>query len=297
MAKQTKMKFKILALSANDKAIEWAMKLKSQQGLTEAMCQYGVSINFNNDENMKIGILGLGEVGQAIKEVYLNCGQDHDIKVNDLKAGINEFEEAMQILNVCIPYSEKFEEVVEAICRKYNPGVTVIHSTVPAGTTKRLNDKVGRVVHSPVRGVHPKLYEGVKTFIKYIGADDQEIGEFVKNHFVDDLKLPVVLFDQSKATELAKLLDTTYYGLCIAYHKYADDICREAGVKFTDVMTDFNESYNLGYKVLGKHNVVRPVLYAPEDGKIGGHCVIPNAELLREQFGDDPVLQSILRLK
>jgi len=247
---------------------------------------------------MKIGILGLGEVGQAIKEVYLNANTiNFEIKANDLKAGVNEFEEAMVFLNVCLPYSAKFEEIVEGYARQYNPGIIIIHSTVPVGTTERLNAKIGRVVHSPVRGVHPKLFEGVKTFIKYIGADDAEVGEVVKNHLVDDLKLPVVLFDRSKATELAKLLDTTYYGLCIAYHKYAGDICREVGVKFTDVMTDFNESYNLGYKQLGKHNVVRPVLYAPEDGKIKGHCVIPNAEILREQFGDDEILKSILRLK
>ena len=247
---------------------------------------------------MKIGILGLGEVGQAIKEVYLNADtRNFEIMVNDLKKGINEFGPMIEVLNVCIPYSDKFEQIVEAICDRYVVGVKIIHSTVPVGTTERLNAKLGSVVHSPVRGVHPKLYEGVKTFIKYIGADDAEVGEAVKNHFVDDLKLPVVLFDRSKATELAKLLDTTYYGLAIAYHKYADDICREAGVKFTDVMTDFNESYNLGYKQLGKHNVVRPVLYAPEDGKIKGHCVIPNAEILREQFGDDEILKSILRLK
>jgi len=49
MAKETKMKFKILALSANDKAIEWAMKLKNPHGLTEALCQYQVSISVDDE--------------------------------------------------------------------------------------------------------------------------------------------------------------------------------------------------------------------------------------------------------
>lgn len=253
---------------------------------------------------MKIGILGLGEVGQAIKEVYLNADTfDFDILINDIKQGINDFivpddvADQMQFLHICIPFNEKFEEIVGSVIEKYKPVNVVIHSTVAVGTTKRLHDKFGGVAHSPIRGVHPKLFEGVKTFIKYVGADSEDLGQAIKNHFVDDLKLPVVLFDNSKTSELGKLLSTTYYGLAISFHKYADDLCREAGVRFVDVMTDFNESYNLGYKQLGKHNVVRPVLYAPEDGKIGGHCVIPNAEILKEKFGDDPILESILRLR
>ena len=43
-------------------------------------------------------------------------------------------------------------------------------------------------------------------------------------------------------------------------------------------------------------NVVRPVLYPPKDGKIGGHCVIPNAELCKKFF-DSTVLDYILELK
>jgi hypothetical protein len=38
------------------------------------------------------------------------------------------------------------------------------------------------VVHSPVRGVHPYLYEGIKTFVKYIGADNKEAGNMADTH-------------------------------------------------------------------------------------------------------------------
>jgi hypothetical protein len=47
-------------------------------------------------------------------------------------------------------------------------------------------------------------------------------------------------------------------------------------------MTDFNKTYNAGYVL--KPNVIRPVLYAPS-GKIGGHCVVPNAKILISQYG------------
>jgi len=254
---------------------------------------------------MKIGILGLGEVGQAIKEVYLNNpkGKEFEIVVCDKAKNLYQFEvpndegDVMQYLHICLPYNEKFEDLVEAVCKKYNPGITIIHSTVKVGTTKRLNDKVGRVVHSPIRGVHPKLYEGVKTFVKYIGYDEFDVGNMIATHFSDDLGLDVGMFENSKTTELGKLLSTTYYGMAIAFHNYTNKICKENGLDFDKVMTDFNGTYNEGYKKLGKENVIRPVLYAPEDGKIGGHCIIPNAKILKEQFGDSEVLKMILDLE
>ena len=44
-------------------------------------------------------------------------------------------------------------------------------------------------------------------------------------------------------------------------------------------------TYNDGYKKLGVHNVQRPDLFRIPDGKvIGGHCVIPNAVLLKKMF-------------
>jgi len=48
---------------------------------------------------------------------------------------------------------------------------------------------------------------------------------------------------------------------------------------FGDVYTVPNQDYNKGYTKLGLERVVRPVLkYVP--GSIGGHCLIPNCELL-----------------
>lgn len=49
MAKETKMKFKILALSANDKATEWAIKIKSVDGLTEAKWSYKIGIEIDEE--------------------------------------------------------------------------------------------------------------------------------------------------------------------------------------------------------------------------------------------------------
>ena len=144
---------------------------------------------------------------------------------------------------------------------------------MPVGTTEKFGHKF---LHSPVRGVHPNLYEGLKTFVKFIGGDTQ-LAEAYSGH-LKTLGIETYICKDAKTTELSKLADTTYYGLCIAFTSDMKKLCDEHDLDFMDVMTKFNHTYNEGYVKLGKPNVTRPVLY-PTD-KIGGHCVIPNAKLL-----------------
>lgn len=251
----------------------------------------------------RIGILGYGEVGKAIAALYPVAGAPYVFIEDTSSSPMHTFDDAqayggINILHVCIPYSSQFVAEVAKYIKQFAPGaLIIIHSTVPVGTTEKVREAAGIVgiatVHSPVRGVHPDLTRGIKTFVKYIGADSPTAGAAAAAHFAR-LKIKAQVVHKSKTTELMKLLDTTYYGLCIAFHAYAEKLCVESDVFFERVMTDPNNTYNAGYTKLGKQGVVRPILYPP-DGPIGGHCVIPNAALLKEQFGEDPLLAAILR--
>lgn len=219
----------------------------------------------------EIGILGYGEIGSSLAKFYKNP------KIKDLKR--NDGLQGVEILHICIPWSDKFIDIVKKEIKEIKPKLTIIHSTVPPGTTKKIG---GMVAHSPVRGVHPHLYEGIKTFVKYIGADNKKAGEMAKKH-LESLGIKTKLVYPSKTSELAKLFCTTYYGLCIAWHGEMAKICKKEKVDFNDVVTELNKTYNEGYAKLGKKNVIRPVLFAPENG-IGGHCVIPNAKILKKYY-------------
>jgi UDP-N-acetyl-D-mannosaminuronate dehydrogenase len=237
---------------------------------------------------MKIGILGYGEVGKAISQFY----PEHLVAT---KKG-NNFEKGMGIIHICLPYNSSFNKTVIKIFEKFRPIYGIIHSTVPVGTTEYLSKRVeAELVHSPIRGVHPNLYEGIKTFVKYIGTDDINVGARVGKHF-KSIGIESEIVMGSKHTEMGKLIDTTYYGLCIAFHDYVDKLCEKEKLRFDDVMTNFNKTYNNGYTILNMENVVRPVLYPPK-GKIGGHCIIPNVKLLKKQFGKNSILKSILKVK
>lgn len=241
----------------------------------------------------KIGILGYGEVGQAIAKFYGSINSPQ-VKIKDLKR--NDGLEGVEILHVCLPWNDKFVEIVKGEIKKIKPKLAIIHSTVVPGATLRIAQGKQKimVVHSPIRGIHPHLFEGIKTFVKYIGADDKKAGELAKNH-LESLGIKTKVFIPSLTTEIGKLLDTSYYGLVIAWHGEMKKICDKFAINFDEAVTDFNKTYNDGYAKLGKPNVVRPVLYPPEKG-VGGHCIVPNAEILKKYF-KSKALDLILQYK
>ena len=242
---------------------------------------------------MRIGIIGLGEVGSAIKMVYEKNQQNFELFTMDVNH--DKINDSVNILNVCIGWSESFISTVVEKARLCN--YVVIHSTVPVGTSKKIEEATQKpVIHSPIRGVHPHLYTGIMTFEKYFGSasEDIAISNYIANHF-ESLGIKTRVLSNSNTTELGKLLDTTYYGICIAWHQHMKEMCDFFNGEFEEAVTLFNNTYNEGYENLGMSNVIRPVLYPP--GKtIGGHCIIPNAEILNEDFKSS-FIEALLKFK
>lgn len=180
--------------------------------------------------------------------------------------------EAVEVLNICFPYSDGFKETVRKYKEEYKPKLTIIHSTVPVGTSRELG-----CVHSPIHGKHPDLYKGIKTFIKYLGAANPEDAELA-DRFLLKAKINTFVCSSPEASELSKILCTTYYGWNIIFNKEVKRICDQYNLPFEEVY-GWNQFYNEGYQKLGMKQFNRPVLEYTE-GKIGGHCVIPNTKLL-----------------
>lgn len=242
-----------------------------------------------------VGIIGYGEVGSSLHEIYKKY--NFTCYILDIQKQINNFPSKVDILNICIPYNKNFIDTVINYINKYTPKVTIIHSTVIPDTTNvilyKLND-LKAVVYSPIRGVHPNLEQGIKTFTKFVGGEDKEAVDYVVNH-LNKLDIQCEVVENSVTAELAKILCTTYYGLCIAFHNDISKLCELYSVNFDEVATKWNNSYNEGYKQLNMSHVVRPVLYPPK-GRIGGHCVINNAKLLKSVY-DSKALDYILELQ
>lgn len=218
-------------------------------------------------------VLGLGEVGTALRAI-LEC-DGHD-PFKDIKA-----EGEYEVLHVAIPYNneEQFTNAINEAKEKFNPDIIVNHSSVPVGTSRKLG-----MVHSPIRGVHPHLEEGIRTMTKFFGGENKR-DALIASSIFSEKGLNVLVAETPEDTEAAKLWSTTGYGLNIILEKYIAQFCKENNLDFDIVYTAWNETYNQGYANLGLPHFCKYILKHME-GAIGGHCIMPNIELLRHPLGD-----------
>lgn len=238
-----------------------------------------------------VGILGVGEVGSAIKKA---CKPFYQVYTKDCKKDSLKGKK-VAILHVCIPYVSwrQFSIPVLEQIKKNRPALVIINSTVAPGTSRKIQKQSGvPTVHAPIMGVHPDLYTYLFKFPKFIGPTDDKGAKLARKHFIA-LGLTPRFFNSPEETELAKLMETTYYGLAIVFCQWLKKYCDRQQLDFENVYTVYNKAYNKGYQK-SLPQVCRPIL-KPMPGKIGGHCVIPNAKILKK-IVQDPFSNLILNL-
>jgi UDP-N-acetyl-D-mannosaminuronate dehydrogenase len=212
-------------------------------------------------------IVGLGEVGKPLLEIMKSRYQVFGVDIN-LPASISRCD----VMHICFPFQsgEFAREVVEYI-DQYRPVLTVINSTVAPGTTRSIAAKSGTaVVHSPVRGKHSRMQQEMLHYVKFVGALDQRSGQLAVEHF-EQIGMKTKLLTSPEASEIAKLTETTYFGVMIAWAQEVERYCMKLGAKYDEVVSFYDEI-----------KFFPPVKYFP--GVIGGHCVMPNIAILRQQF-------------
>lgn len=236
----------------------------------------------SNYKAQSVGILGKGEIGQAIARLCEEAGfsvMTRELDYDQLSG------KTVDILHVNVPEknNKTFLEIVVRNIKELKPKLTIINSTITPGTTKKIQQLTkSLVVHSPIIGIHPHIYESIKSFFpKIIGATSKQSLLEAKRHF-KDLGLKTMVYKSSDESEAAKLLDLVYYAWNIIFCKWVDEVCEKSGLNFDDVYTKHNNTYNSGYKKIFPR-VIRPVLI-PTKGPIGGHCTIPDVEIFHKHF-------------
>jgi UDP-N-acetyl-D-mannosaminuronate dehydrogenase len=222
-------------------------------------------------------ILGMGEVGSTLFELLVergfNCvGIDSD-KPKCRNYSENSLIKNPEYLHVCLPGEliEFSEITIKWIKKIMGLQVVIIHSTVQPGTTKYIQDRFDLpILFSPIRGVHKRFLEDIKKYTKFISSDKVEINHKIKLE-IEKRFQKIQWMSTTKTAELAKILvDTTYYGWLINYAQITKMICDVEKIDFDEMWRFADEIHeNLGN---------RPKMYP---GIIGGHCVIPNLNLIK----------------
>jgi len=213
----------------------------------------------------RVVVVGLGEVG---KPLFQLVSQYHDAVGVDISPV--ERVEHVDVLHICFPFqiSDFIGESARYV-ELFKPALTIVNSTVAVGTTRAIAYRTGAaVVNSPVRGKHARMLDELRSYTKFVGAVQPEDGERAARHF-ESVGLKTRILSSPETTELAKLTETTYFGVLIAWAQEIERYCDQLGQDYDQVVSIFDEIRYLP-----------SVKFFP--GIIGGHCVMPNINILKE---------------
>jgi UDP-N-acetyl-D-mannosaminuronate dehydrogenase len=239
-------------------------------------------------------VVGLGEIGQALFALLKkeNGFTAYALDLDEAKMRVTnqakrKLPNEVDTMHVCLPckIQEKFVDIVAKYAKQFKPKLLIINSTVPPRTTKKIYEQCNcLVVHSPVRGVHknPKYMEWeLKRWTKYVGGVNTKATDVARKHF-EKMDLKVKTLKSCAETELAKLFETTYRAWMIVCFQEMHRISRHFNCDFDEAVDFLEDTHRL--------RLDRPVMFP---GFIGGHCLLPNTELLLNSY-DSEFLRLIL---
>ena len=229
---------------------------------------------------MKDVVVGLGEIGKPIFKLisksFKTVGYDKNPKLIP-KSNQKLMDLPTRFLHICIPYNKSFDLNVKKLTKKFSPKGVIIHSTLQPKSTSKLQTKFEiPIIYSPIRGVHKRMLYDLKRYTKFFSieknAPDIKWACSQYSRLMKKVGVKTKLVSNPLTLELAKIVvDTSYYGWLINYAQMSQMIALKHNIDY-DEMWSFAEEI---HKFLGN----RPKMFP---GYIGGHCVIPNLELLND---------------
>ncbi|HEV2170219.1 MAG TPA: hypothetical protein VGR40_04690 [Candidatus Binatus sp.] len=222
-------------------------------------------------------VVGVGEVGAALAAVL---ERKEPVLRHDLDRV--KIEEPIDVMHLCVPFQSphQFETVALGYIDRFKPALSIINSTVLPGTTRSIaQQSQSPVAYSPVRGKHVRMEQDMMHYFKYVAAPDQTWATRAEAHF-QAAGMKTRRMAEVESLELAKLAETTYFGVCIAFAQEMNRYAERVGGDYSEAIEFFDEVDFLPRQ-----------RYFP--GFIGGHCVIPNIKLLL-QIAPSQTLEAIL---
>ncbi|CAE6488115.1 hypothetical protein [Candidatus Nitrosotenuis uzonensis] len=227
-------------------------------------------------------VAGLGEIGAPILHLLSKksnvVGYDINPDLVDQTSLKKYTAIPTNFLHICIPFTKTFESNIRDLFVKFQPKGIVIHSTISPGTTEKLQLTFSiPIIYSATRGLHRRMLYDLKRYTKFYAISEKAPNkQWATKTYTKLMKKSGIKTKQMSnpiTLELAKIVvDTSYYGWLINYAQLSNMLALKHGVDYDEMWSFADEIH----KFLGN----RPKMFP---GFIGGHCVIPNLELINEK--------------
>ena len=256
---------------------------------------------------MKIGILGQGYVGSAIKigfEKKYKTLNTFD-KYKDSSSTVSSLEELTQssnIIFICLPTPMKENGecdtgIVEKEITKIDQYSTenkiiVIKSTIPPGTTKKINKKSNNIdiVFNPEFLTEQNFIEDFKKQNRIVLGGNKKSVQAIEKVYKIIFPTTKIIKTDSTTAEMIKYLTNTFLATKVSFANEIKMICDKIDVDYDQVI-----EYSLYDKRLGNSHWAVP----GPDGKLGfgGSCFPKDINALiyfvKEKGLDLDLLQSV----
>lgn len=261
--------------------------------------------NNKDQENKKILIIGLGQIGYSNAEYMTSLGlkvDGYDISENAIKRAIDNKIIQKKAQNfagydyyvICVsthrpedmfvPYLDGLFDVARKIAHEGKTDALIgIDSTIPRGTSEEIKKIVGHrlhVVHTPHRYyVHERNEHGVNQ-LRIIGGCEQCCLEEGRNFYSKLLQVPLHEVSIVDVAELCKVVENAYRFMEIAFSEELKMVCDNSAIDFNELRNAVNTKWNT--KIM-----------EARDG-IGGHCLPKDSQMFLD-FSRNTMVTSLIR--
>ena len=234
---------------------------------------------------MRIGIVGQGYVGSAVKEVFSKHYEVDTFDLDESKRDVDYIEDIVDrndIIFVCVPTPMKKDgscdtSIVEGVVKNIDDivycftnkshKIVAIKSTIPPGTTNRLNKKCKNisVIFNPEFLTEANFIDDFKNQNRIIIGGERP--STTKLRQVYSLLFPdaTIVKTGSKTAEMVKYMTNTFLATKVSFANEMKMICDELKIDYDKVV-----EYSTYDERLGKSHWAVP----GPDGKMGfgGSC-------------------------
>ena len=232
----------------------------------------------------KIGIVGQGYVGTAVKTVFEKY---YDVETYDLdkdKCTVDYLEDMVELTNVifvCVPTPMKKDgscdiSIVESIVKDINnmvvsrnvsDRIVAIKSTVPPGTTNNLNKKCQNisVIFNPEFLTEANFIDDFRNQNRIVIGGQRPASTKLRQIYSLVFPNIPIIKTGSKTAEMVKYITNTFLAVKVSFANEMKEICDKLNIDYDKVV-----EYAIYDKRLGKSHWAVP----GPDGKLGfgGSC-------------------------
>jgi len=250
---------------------------------------------------MNIGIIGQGYVGTAIKLGF----QDHyNILTYDkfdlsksTHSKISDLMEETKVIFVCVPtpmrkdgtcYTGIVEEVIREINESADDHIIVIKSTIPPGTTDRINQEYSHstVIFNPEFLTEENFLEDFKNQKRIILGGDRKGTNKLRQIYSKVFPNATIVKTGAKHAEMVKYFTNCFLATKVSFANEMYYVCQQLDLDYDKVV-----EYATYDERLGKSHWAVP---GPDgDFGFGGHCFPKDLSAIINSFETFGLLEAV----